>query len=95
MKNVVHQNSKTQLLIRERASTHGDFNEQSYLSQELKKLLVNGLNWPTLTCVQREALEMIMHKVSRILSGDADCRDHWVDCSGYAELVIERMREEP
>ena len=33
-----------------------------------------------------EALEMIAHKIARILSGDADYADNWVDIAGYAQL---------
>jgi hypothetical protein len=36
-------------------------------------------------------LEMIAHKIARILSGDPNHRDHWEDIAGYAELVVREI----
>jgi hypothetical protein len=41
--------------------------------------------------VQMEALEMIAHKIARILNGNPDHHDHWHDIAGYATLVAERL----
>lgn len=38
-----------------------------------------------------EALEMIAHKVGRILNGDPAYSDSWVDIAGYAKLVADRL----
>ena len=40
---------------------------------------------------QREALEMIAHKIARILNGDPDYADSWHDIAGYAQLVADRL----
>jgi hypothetical protein len=37
--------------------------------------------------VKKESLEMIALKLSRILSGQADYRDHWDDIAGYVRLA--------
>jgi hypothetical protein len=47
--------------------------------------------WDRLNDVQREAVEMILHKVGRIISGDPNVHDHWDDIAGYAKLVSERI----
>lgn len=39
--------------------------------------------------MQKEALEMIMHKVARLLNGDPRHIDAWSDIVGYATLAIE------
>lgn len=44
-----------------------------------------------LTPDQREALEMIAHKIGRILNGDPDYADSWRDIAGYAQLVCDRL----
>jgi hypothetical protein len=44
-----------------------------------------------MTASQREALEMIAHKISRILAGDPHFADHWTDISGYARLVERQL----
>ena len=43
---------------------------------------------------QREGLEMIAHKISRILNGDPNYDDSWVDIAGYAQLVVDAIRYE-
>lgn len=40
---------------------------------------------------QIECLEMIAHKVGRILNGDPHYGDSWRDISGYAKLVADRL----
>lgn len=74
------------MLISKRNKTHGNFNENASLSQSIKDVLKSGKNWSNLTDVQKESLEMIAMKMSRILSGDKDYRDHWDDIMGYAQL---------
>lgn len=82
-------------LITERGKTHGDFTEHSLITQNIKLMMsANGesqqIKWQELRPYQREALEMIAHKIGRILAGDPDFRDHWDDIAGYARLVAER-----
>lgn len=40
---------------------------------------------------QQEALDMIAHKLGRILNGDPDYADSWADIAGYARLVADRL----
>lgn len=70
-------------LLTERGATHGDFKQHAYYTQSMKALVppVNNINES-----QREALEMIMHKLGRILAGNPNHRDHWDDIAGYATL---------
>jgi hypothetical protein len=34
---------------------------------------------------------MIMHKIARIMNGDPNYRDSWVDIAGYAQIVADRI----
>ena len=43
---------------------------------------------------QNEALQMICHKIARIVNGDPDYADSWVDIAGYAKLVADRLERE-
>ena len=36
-------------------------------------------------------LEMIVHKIGRILAGNPNHLDHWVDVEGYARITKERL----
>jgi hypothetical protein len=40
---------------------------------------------------QQEALDMIGHKIARIMNGDPDYADSWCDIAGYATLVADRL----
>jgi len=40
---------------------------------------------------QDEALDMIAHKIGRIVNGDPDYEDSWRDIAGYATLVADRL----
>ncbi len=73
-----------QKLVQERQSTHGDWMQQSALSQRFKSLIYE--NAAGLQPYQIEALDMIAVKMSRILCGDAHEVDHWRDISSYSYL---------
>ena len=79
-------------LLAERGKTHGDFTEHAMITQQLKDCMHNHRDWIKLTPVQREALEMIVHKIGRIIAGRPDFRDHWDDIAGYAKLVADRCQ---
>lgn len=74
-------------LTQERQLTHGDFDQNAAVSQDIKIILRNCDTWDSLTPAQREALDMIALKISRIMSGKANHKDHWDDIQGYAELA--------
>lgn len=74
--------------LNQRAKTHGSFIDNGFIMQTLKGVMRNhGKNWSNLPLEQREALEMIQHKIGRILSGDSTEPDHWRDIAGYASLI--------
>lgn len=82
-------------VLNERGTTHGDFEANGKIMQELKDALRQHPGWMHLNPYQREALEMIQHKIGRILCGDCNYFDHWRDIAGYARLVEERCPKEP
>ena len=77
--------------LNERAKTHGKFETHAIISQSLKDVIHLTDGFTTLTPSQAEALEMIMHKVARILNGNANTFDHWHDIAGYATLVAKEL----
>jgi len=79
-------------LLAERGATHGDYTDHARITQRLKSVMHEELSWyAKLTPTQRESLDMIAHKIGRILAGDPNHRDHWLDCAGYAQLVVQRL----
>lgn len=80
--------------LTDRNRTHGDFHEQAELSGILKELLRTQANWRLLTYSQKEALEMIAVKVSRIMTGNPNHKDSWHDIAGYATLAERGCQDE-
>lgn len=77
-----------QSTLNDRAKTHGSFIDNGMIMQALKTTMRSlGRNWDSLGSHQKEALEMIQHKIGRILSGNPNEPDHWRDIAGYATLV--------
>lgn len=77
--------------LTERGSRYGPFTGHARITQELKQSMHANPGWKKLTSDQKEALEMIAHKIGRILNGDPNYDDSWVDIAGYAKLVGDRL----
>ena len=84
--------SDIQSILAERGSRYGRFDAHALVTQRLKQALTSGTNWDFLEPDAKEALEMIVHKMGRILSGDPDYDDSWVDICGYSRLIVDRIR---
>lgn len=52
----------------------------------IDKFLEIAHKWDQLSPAHKEALEMIAHKIGRILNGDPNYDDSWHDIAGYAKL---------
>lgn len=78
-----------------RGSTHGDFAHGAVISQRLKLALAGGVNWETMDVVQREALEAVMGKLARIVTGDPNFIDHYRDIIGYTQLALDYTAKQP
>lgn len=79
-------------LLLERSKTHGDFIQNSAVAQDLKRIMRRQPNWDLLNASQAEALDMIAHKIGRILAGDPKFQDHWDDLAGYAKLAADKTK---
>jgi hypothetical protein len=80
-------------VLAERGKRYGQFKNHAQLSQLLKGVMQSRSSYQSLGADQREALEMIAHKIARILNGDPNYADNWVDIAGYAKLVADRLQE--
>lgn len=81
----------------ERGRRYGDFDSHAAITQTLKAVMQDTPNWDGLADDQKEALDMVAHKIGRILNGDPDYVDSWHDIIGYVRLVEQRLelRENP
>ena len=76
-----------QATLAERGKRYGEFRDHAQITQGIKFAMQRVGNWDHLSDMHREALEMIAHKIGRILNGDPDYADSWHDIAGYAQLV--------
>jgi len=88
---MLQERDKIAEMLKERKNQHGDFTDQARTAQRLKWEMRNGPNWPDLTPTQQEGLDMIQHKIARILAGDPHFPDHWDDIIGYARITRDRL----
>lgn len=79
--------------LAERGNRYGTFVGHSAVTQQIKDVIRNHvqIRGKKLDSDQVEALEMIAHKIGRIINGDPNYADSWVDIAGYAMLVADRL----
>lgn len=82
-----------QEVLVERGNRYGEFINNARFTHFLKEEMRKAPSWSKMYADQREALDMIAHKMARILNGDPDYDDSWVDIAGYATLVAQRLKE--
>lgn len=79
--------------LNERGSRYGDFKTHAQITQGIKRAMEHSPNWNKLTSDKRECLEMLAHKIGRILNGDPEYKDSWRDIEGYTRLVSETLTD--
>lgn len=91
--NAVEPEEGLDAVLTERGSRYGKFNSHAAVTQLLKSTASACLKHrdKILAYDQQEALDMIFHKIGRILNGDPDYADSWIDIAGYAKLVADRL----
>lgn len=79
--------------LQERGARYGSFKGHAEVTVRLKRLISIELAMRNklLEDDQAEALDMICHKIGRIINGDPNYADSWHDIAGYAQLVADRL----
>lgn len=70
--------------LKQRGNEYGDMREMAFTAQTLKSMLTHD----GMTNVQKECMDVICTKLARIVHGNSDNRDSWLDIAGYAQLVV-------
>ena len=99
----------TEEVLAERGARYGKFLDHAEITQALKSFF-HGDNlfpmrdevserimtrWNMMEHDQRECLDMVAHKLGRILNGDPNYGDSWLDIGGYCTLVANRLDGAP
>lgn len=76
-----------------RAENYGKFIDGAEIMQMLKRMVQGYIEnrGTQLAFDQRESIDMIIHKLGRIINGNPDHVDSWRDIAGYATLVADRL----
>lgn len=86
-------------ILQERGTRYGEFIDHARITCALKNVVHAEAirraeqGKTRITADQMEALDMICHKIGRILNGDPDYADSWIDIAGYAKLVADRLEK--
>jgi len=78
-------------ILNERATTYGSFEDVAGCAQEIKNA-IRICNNSELDDDQIEALDMIASKIARVVNGNPNHIDSWIDIAGYATLVADRLQ---
>lgn len=83
-------------VLDQRGVRYGNFFELALITQRLKRVAYSFCEYKgqRLSQDQKEALDMIFSKIGRILNGDPNHVDSWIDIAGYAKLVADRLEGE-
>lgn len=83
--------SEINATLQQRGTRYGDFVGHAKITQGLKRVMKESPNWEKLSDDKKEALEMVAHKIGRILNGDPEYHDSWHDIIGYTKLVEQTL----
>jgi hypothetical protein len=90
---ITMETSDVDAILDSRAKDYGKFIEGAEIMQMLKRVVHNYIEkrGTPLAFDQREAIDMIIHKLGRIINGNPDKVDSWRDVAGYSTLVADRL----
>lgn len=93
--------------LNERGNRYGKFDQHAEITQAIKSILRGEIPtlkdetkeklarvYAALAPDQKETLEMTAHKIGRILNGDPNYSDSWLDIGGYNKLVADRLEDD-
>ena len=79
-------------ILADRNGNYGNFEDHAMITQNIKAAMRDSKNWNCLSVDKKEALEMVAHKIGRILNGKPDYIDSWTDIIGYITLVERKLK---
>lgn len=85
--------NEIEVVLEERGKRYGDFVGHARITWGIKHAMHGSKNWELLPVDMKEALEMIAHKIGRILNGDPKYEDSWTDIIGYAKLIEQTLKD--
>ncbi len=78
-------------VLAERGKDYGDYASKAQFIQNVKLLMRMSPSWFDMDADMRESMEMIAHKMGRVVYGNPAHKDNFLDIAGYAKLVADRL----
>ena len=78
--------------LAQRGKEYGDYGYTATVAQKIKEAMGPRHH---LSAVQRESLDVIATKIARIVCGNPNIPDSWLDIEGYAKLARDRLPQTP
>ncbi len=78
-------------ILEERGKKYGDFYGHAQVTQGIKRVMAFNPGWDEMSDDKKECLEMVAHKIGRIINGDPNYKDSWTDIIGYVRLVEQTL----
>lgn len=72
---------------------NGGYPDHAELTQSMKNACRNHRGWATVPGMMKESIDMILHKIARIINGNPYYPDNWVDIEGYSRLVSRELEK--
>lgn len=79
-------------ILASRGADYGDYSEVARVAQALKSVIEPF--GPNLNDPQKESLDMFCSKIARIVCGDPNKKDSWIDIAGYATLIVRILEKQ-
>ena len=79
--------------LERRGSKYGKVEDVAHMNEQLMAIVAASPNNNKLTATHNMCLNMIFHKIARMLCGDANYEDNAHDIAGYALLLEKYIKE--
>jgi len=82
-------------ILNERGLRYGKFVDVAKATKDIQSAVwtqISNEKMSSITPDQSVAINMICHKIARIVVGNPDYDDNWIDIAGYAQLVADRLK---
>jgi hypothetical protein len=80
----------TEKILDERGNQYGDWAQMASIAQSLKRIAIT----PRMSHTQRESMDLICTKIARIVCGNPNHIDSWIDIAGYATLEVNTLSKD-
>ena len=80
--------------LKERGDRYGEFTYHAQICQDLKQVMRDTPSWVEMSVDKKQALEVIADKIARMLNGDPEYDDNWIDIIGYSQLVVDELHKD-